>query len=103
MASSSVKSKAKYFCGHCDQVHSKTLFFQHKRIYYDSTKSEWSKQRVSKFGCIDDFDFEHTGTAMPYVMLDLCTLALDFIAASVNHRLLARYILAMLLLQLFYT
>ena len=40
------KPKRSYFCGHCREVHSKTLFFLHKNLYYDFRSSEWKKERV---------------------------------------------------------
>ena len=35
----SVRKKLYYYCGHCKEEISKTLFFQHKRRYYDSDRN----------------------------------------------------------------
>ena len=34
------------FCPHCDKEISRTLFFQHKRLYYSRKKCAWSKERI---------------------------------------------------------
>ena len=35
--------KRLYYCGHCDEEVSKTLFFQNKRQYYDQNRQEWER------------------------------------------------------------
>lgn len=37
----------RYYCGHCDQEVSRTTLYSHKRLYYNRTRREWSKARVS--------------------------------------------------------
>ena len=32
-----------YRCGHCDELISKTLYFQHKRLYYSVHNRQWKK------------------------------------------------------------
>jgi len=44
--SSAVGSKTKRHCGHCDQSLSKTVYFHHKRLYYDKSKKEWSLKQI---------------------------------------------------------
>ena len=39
-------SQGRYYCGHCDAVLSKTLFFRHKRLFYDRKAKRWSRRRV---------------------------------------------------------
>lgn len=34
------------YCDHCDDYISKTLYYQHKRLYYDSMTKTWSKTRL---------------------------------------------------------
>ena len=46
MASSSSTSKKVYYCEHCKQELSKTLFFSHKKLYYNTRLRKWQKQRV---------------------------------------------------------
>lgn len=29
------------FCGHCKEYHSKTIYFQHKRLYFNKESNEW--------------------------------------------------------------
>ena len=41
-----MKSSSSVFCPHCSRVISKTLFFQHKRLYYSRNSGRWSKERV---------------------------------------------------------
>ena len=34
-------SSRRYYCEHCNQYLSKTLFFKHKRLYYDRLSKKW--------------------------------------------------------------
>lgn len=36
----------RFFCGHCNQNLSKTVFYQHRRLYYNIALNEWSKSRL---------------------------------------------------------
>jgi len=56
--SSSKKSRKSYFCGHCKEEVSKTLFFQHRKLYYDKRSREWKTERVTPNDLGEDFDFE---------------------------------------------
>ena len=33
----------RFYCGHCDEKISKTLYYQHKRIYYNSKTHKWNR------------------------------------------------------------
>ena len=33
--------KGRYYCNHCRQKVSKTLYFTHKKLYYDATTNRW--------------------------------------------------------------
>ena len=35
-----------YYCGHCDKQLSKTVFYRHKRLYYDRRSKTWSSCRI---------------------------------------------------------
>lgn len=58
--SSSKKPRKSYFCGHCNEEVSKTLFFQHRKLYYDKRNGEWKTERVMSMDLGEDFDFEGT-------------------------------------------
>ncbi len=55
--SSIKKRKRSYFCDHRQQEHSKTLYYQHRRIY-DNKFSKQEEVAVSDLG--DDFNFEQS-------------------------------------------
>lgn len=40
------KRRGRYFCGHCKTHLSKTVFFRHKRLFYDRKAKRWSRRRV---------------------------------------------------------
>ena len=61
----------RYFCGHCEQVLTKTLFFKHKRMYYDRAKSVWRKERVRKFQG-SDYHLDITGRLL---VSDVCIVS----------------------------
>ena len=56
-ASGPCKQRKLYFCGHCQESVSKTLYFQHRAIYYDKRAKQWAKDRVVPLDLGDDFDF----------------------------------------------
>ncbi len=60
--SSTKKRKRSYFCDHCQQEHSKTLYYQHRRIY-DDNFSKKEEVAVSDLG--DDFNFEQSDAEAP--------------------------------------
>jgi len=33
----------RFHCGHCGEKVSKTLYYQHKRLYYSSATNSWSR------------------------------------------------------------
>ena len=39
-------SARKYYCGHCETYVSKTLYFKHKRMYYERHSKTWKSTRV---------------------------------------------------------
>jgi len=43
-----IRSK-RHYCGHCNEYLNKTVYYQHKRIYYDKSEKRWSSQQV--FNC----------------------------------------------------
>ena len=53
-----MSSTKKYFCGHCKDAVSKTLFFKHKKLYYDRKTKEWKSQRLVKLPGGRESDFE---------------------------------------------
>lgn len=34
------------FCGHCQDYVSKTVYHQHRRLYFDAVSKKWSSTRV---------------------------------------------------------
>ena len=47
----------RYFCGHCDKKVSKTLLFEHRKLFYDKLAKQWRKERVVQAGLGEEFDF----------------------------------------------
>ena len=43
---SSCSKKKEYFCGHCNAAVSKTLFFKHKKLYYDKKLKVWKSMEI---------------------------------------------------------
>ena len=41
--SCSTVERKRYFCGHCDDYVSKTIFYQHRRVYFEKKCKKWSK------------------------------------------------------------
>ena len=46
MAETGSKQSKRFLCGHCDTNLSKTAFYQHRRLYFDTRLNKWSKTRV---------------------------------------------------------
>ena len=40
------RTPTRYFCGHCNRQLSKTLFFRHKRMFFDRKARKWSSVKV---------------------------------------------------------
>ena len=40
-------SRKKYFCDHCNALVSKTLYFKHKKLFYDSHLKIWKSKRIA--------------------------------------------------------
>lgn len=57
------RQRRSYFCGHCSKELTKTLYFQHKKAFYNKKEKQWSHSRV----CPDeqsqwnDFEFNIQG------------------------------------------
>lgn len=54
----SCRIRKAYLCGHCDQELSKTSYYQHKKIYFDTTKKEWRKEMIRPLAEVEEFTFE---------------------------------------------
>lgn len=39
-------AQKKYLCGHCNKLVSKTLYFKHKKLYYDPQRKTWKDTRI---------------------------------------------------------
>ena len=39
-------TRLKYFCGHCNGNLTKTRYFKHKKLYYDTRAKSWKRERV---------------------------------------------------------
>lgn len=50
------QGRKRLFCGHCNEYLSKTHFYAHKRLYYDSILRKWSSERVVHPLVIQDND-----------------------------------------------
>lgn len=60
IARASNTRKGRYYCGHCEEKISKTLYFRHKRLYYNPDSEEWisSKEtQVDNNDMVVDFTF----------------------------------------------
>jgi len=47
----------RYFCGHCHQNLSKTVFYKHRRLYFNSRSKEWSEERMFPTGGLNEPSF----------------------------------------------
>ena len=52
-----------FYCEHCKKLVSKTLFYQHKRLYYDRVSKTWSSTRVFSPLCGKTFKFDYGSSA----------------------------------------
>ena len=48
------------YCGHCEKYLTKTVYYKHKRLYYDKTKKEWLPSRVFSQTPNEDSTFHPT-------------------------------------------
>lgn len=46
----------RFHCGHCGEKISKTLYYQHKKLYYSSSTNTWSSDRY-KDDCVPASSF----------------------------------------------
>lgn len=47
----------RHFCGHCHQNLSKTVFYKHRTLYFNSRSKEWSKERMFPAGVLNELSF----------------------------------------------
>ena len=65
MAEAAVPNHERYYCNHCEEKVSKTLYFTHKQLYYDHTTEEWIKRddEENQSG-VADFTFSDSDNGM---------------------------------------
>ena len=65
MASDESSTKSKwYFCEHCDEFISKTLYYKHRKLFYDRKAKKWKKTNNPQFINVDkDFIFSDSDDA----------------------------------------
>ena len=39
-------SRGKRFCGHCEEYLSKSVYYRHRRLYYNKSTQQWGSSRV---------------------------------------------------------
>ena len=70
----SCRIRKAYLCCHCNQELSKTSYYQHKKIYFDTTTKEWRKERIRPSAAVveeftfdggSDIDIEEGNLALP--------------------------------------
>lgn len=47
----------RHFCGHCHQNLSKTVFYKHRTLYFNSRSKEWSKECMFPAGVLNELSF----------------------------------------------
>ena len=57
-SSTAIVNRKRYYCGHCDEYLSKTVYFQHRRLYFEVKCQKWSKKRL--FACAGRGESEPT-------------------------------------------
>ena len=52
----------RFHCGHCSQKISKTLYYEHKKLYYSTVENVWVKKTKidSTNDLQEEFDFSDT-------------------------------------------
>lgn len=50
-------SRKTYYCGHCSKDLSKTLYFQHRKLFFDRRAKQWRDTKVYQ-DLGEDFDFD---------------------------------------------
>ena len=53
----------KRFCGHCKEYLCKTVYFQHKRLYFNKESNEWLPTQIFNKSPFDDAAFHTVSTA----------------------------------------
>lgn len=43
-ATDELDRRGRYYCGHCREKISKTLYFSHKQLYYDVVQQKWRNE-----------------------------------------------------------
>ena len=57
----------RFHCGHCNEKISKTLYFQHKKIYYNPSTQVWKKSTTVPSGSnadVEEFTFSESEMEM---------------------------------------
>ena len=64
--------KGRYYCGHCQEKISKTLYFTHKRLYYNCDTGEWVRkcdlEPASPEPIIEEFTFPDDDNSVSEIM-----------------------------------
>ena len=47
-----MSEKGQYYCGHCDEKVSKTLYYAHKKLYYNAESNQWMSSGSSDYRCL---------------------------------------------------
>jgi hypothetical protein len=65
------RGSSSYLCEHCGEKVSKTVYYQHKKLYYDKTTETWMRQETSSVAtddtvfvndfCFSDDDMQTSG------------------------------------------
>ena len=58
-SASNAQYRKRLYCPHCDEHVSRSLYYQHKQLYFDSTQHQWKRYRTSTSTCTpSDVNFE---------------------------------------------
>ena len=62
-SSATAMESKRFYCGHCDEKVSKTLYYQHKKLYYCSTNKSWIRpSRTTSPDPPEDFRLSDSAT-----------------------------------------
>ena len=82
--SSSLNTTRLYFCDHCEKLLSKTLYYKHKKFYYDKNRKTWTKNIIHYE--VDDFQFSGSDPESGELLLDrISLLCLDLFDYCVKY------------------
>ena len=58
-SASNAQCRKRLYCPHCDEHVSRSLYYQHKQLYFDSTQHQWKRCKPSASTCTpSDVNFE---------------------------------------------